>query len=226
MNRVRWLNAQWPSSIRAVGKMLIEMPFTDERMDGFAIERIRDDFIEGRYIEKYNYQEVISTPFGSEEVFDRIGYRTTEFTLFDSAPHIELRSYQRSIKELISRLLEACSFNLVVTPPTVNLIEWVSALQVAVDQDITVDSLQVSGVEIDDGVTGKILLKGVRDVREATDILLAGRKHVLEKVQVKFAGLNKTVAIQLSNNGTAKLPAVLPNDLLRHLRASFPRGDS
>ncbi|MCF5054048.1 hypothetical protein GIW50_07510 [Pseudomonas syringae] len=94
------------------------------------------------------------------------------------------------------------------------------------DQDITVDSLQVSGVEIDDGVTGKILLKGVRDVREATDILLAGRKHVLEKVQVKFAGLNKTVAIQLSNNGTAKLPAVLPNDLLRHLRVSFPRGDS
>ena len=202
------------------------MPFTDERMDGFAIERIRDEFIEGRYIEKYNYQEVISTPFGSEEVLDRIGYRTTEFTFFDSPPHIELRNYQRSLKELISRLLEACSFNLVVTPPTVNLIEWVSALQVAVDQEITVDSLQVSGVEIDEGVTGKILLKGVRDVREATDVLLAGRKHALEKVQVKFTDFNKTVAIQLSNKGTAKLPAVLPNDLLRHLRVSFPRGVS
>lgn len=226
MNRVRWLNAQWPSSIRTVGKKLIDMPFTEERTDGFAIERIRDDFIEGRYIEKYNYQEVISTPFGSEEVLDRIGYRTTEFTLFDSPPHIELRNYQRSLKELISRLLEACSFNLVVTPPAVNLIEWVSALQDAVDQEITVDSLQVSGVEIDEGVTGKILLKGVKDVREATDILLAGRKHVLEKVQVKFTDLNKTVAIQLSNKGTATLPAVLPSDLLRHLRVSFPRGIS
>lgn len=195
-------------------------------MDGFAIERIRDDFIEGRYIEKYNYQEVISTPFGSEEVRDRIGYRTTEFTLFDSPPHIELRNYQRSLKELISRLLEACNFNLVVTPPTVNLIEWVLAMQDAVDQEITVDSLQVSGVEIDEGVTGKILLKGVKDVREATDILLAGRKHVLEKVQVKFTDVNKTVAIQLSNKGTANLPAVLPSDLLRHLRVSFPRGIS
>jgi hypothetical protein len=224
MNRVRWLDAQWPSPIRTVGKKLLDMPFTEERMDGFAIERIRDDYIEGRYIEKYNYQEVISTPFGGEEVLDRIGYRTTEFTLFDSPPHIELRNYQRSIKELISRLLEACSFNLVVTPPTINLIEWVSALQDAVDQEVTVDSLQVSNVEIDEGVAGKILLKGAKDVREAADALLAGRKHVLEKVQVKFTDLNKIVTIQLSNNGTAKLPAVMPSDLLRHLRESFSRG--
>lgn len=200
------------------------MPFAEERVDGFAIERIRDDFIEGRYIEKYNYQEVISTPFGSEEVRDRIGYRTTEFTLFDSPPHIELRNYQRSLKELISRLLEACNFNLVVTPPTVNLIEWVLALQDAVDQGVTVDSLQVSGVKIDEGVTGKILLKGIKDVREAADILLAGRKHVLEKVQVKFTDFNKTICIQLSNKGTANFPAVVPSDLLRHLRASLPRG--
>ena len=199
------------------------MPFTEESMDGFVIERIRDDFIEGRYIEKYNYQEVISTPFGSEEVLDRIGYRTTEFTLFNSPPHIELRNYQRSLKELISRLLEACSFNLVVAPPTVNLIEWVSALQDNLDQEVTVNSLQVSDVEIGEGVTGKILLKGVKDVREATDLLLSGRKHVLEKVQVKFADQHKTVAIQLSSSGTAKLPAVLPSDLLRQLRVSFPR---
>lgn len=141
-------------------------------------------------------------------------------------PHIELRNYQRSLKELISRLLEACNFNLVVTPPTVNLIEWVSALQDAVDKEIMVDSLQVSGVEIDYGVTGKILLKGVKDVREATNTLLAGRKHELEKVQIKFTELNKTIAIQLSNKGTAKLPAVLPDDLLRQLRVSFPRRDN
>jgi len=211
-------------SIRAVGKKLNEMPFTDENMDGFLIERVREDFVEGRYIEKYSYQEVISTPFGGEEVFDRIGYRTTEFTLFDSPPHIELRNYQRSLKALISRLLEACNFNLVVTPPTVDLIEWVSALQIAVAQKITVDSLQVSAVEIEEGVTGKILLKGVKDVREAASILLSGRRHVLEKVQVKFADINKTGTIQLSDNGTAKLLGVLSNDLLVHLRVSFPRG--
>ncbi|MHB0842922.1 hypothetical protein ACYCGP_08780 [Stutzerimonas nitrititolerans] len=222
MNRVRWLNAQWPSSVRAVGKKLVDMPFSEERMDGFSIERIRDDYVEGRYIEKYSYQEVISTPFGSEEFIDRVGYRTTEFTLFDSAPHIELRNYQRSIKEFISRLLEACNFKLVVTPPTIDLIEWLSALQAVVDKEIIVDSLQVSGVEIAEGVTGKILLKGIKDVRAASDILLAGRKHMLEKVQVKLTEHDRSISIQLNNKGTAKLPAALPNETLSQLRSSFP----
>ena len=53
MNRVRWLNAQWPSSMRTIGNKLKAMPFSEDSMDGFAIERVRDDFIEGRYIEKY-----------------------------------------------------------------------------------------------------------------------------------------------------------------------------
>ncbi|MGE6323351.1 hypothetical protein ACQKEF_24360 [Pseudomonas oryzihabitans] len=223
MNRVRWLDAQWPSSIRTIGKKLVNMPFTEESLDGFVVERIRDDFIEGRYIERYDYQEVISTPFGGEEVLDRVEYRTTEFTLFDSSPHIELRRYQRSLKGLISRLLEACNFNLAVSPPKVDLIEWVSALQGNLNQQVTVNSLQVSDVEIGEGVTGKILLKGVKDVREAADLLLSERKHVLEKVQVKFSDQHKTVAIQLSSNGTANLPTVLPTDLLRQLRMSFPR---
>lgn len=223
MNRVRWLDAQWPSSIRTIGKKLVNIPFTEESLDGFVVERIRDDFIEGRYIERYDYQEVISTPFGSEEVLDRVEYRTTQFTLFDSCPHIELRGYQRSLKGLISRLLEACNFNLAVSPPKVDLIEWVSALQGNLNQQVTVNSLQVSDVEIGEGVTGKILLKGVKDVREAADLLLSERKHVLEKVQVKFSDQHKTVAIQLSSNGTANLPAVLPTDLLRQLRMSFPR---
>lgn len=222
MNRVRWLGAQWPFPIRTIGKRLVEMPFTNEKMDGFSIERIREDFIEGRYIEKYNYQEVISTPFGDEEVIERFGYRTTEFSLFDSSPHIELRNSQRSIKELISRLLEACNFDLVVVPLTVSLADWVSNLQVELDRKITVDSLQVSGVEIGEGVVGKVLLKGIKDVREAAETLLAGRKHELEKVQIKFPDSEKTVAIQLSNKGTATIPSMLSADVLRHLRSSLP----
>ncbi len=222
MNRVRWLDAQWPLSMRVIGKKLIDMPFTEESMDGFVIERIRDDFIEGRFIEKYSYQEVISTPFGREEVLDRIGYRTTEFTLFDSSPHIELRNYQRNLKEFINRLLQVCSFNLVVTSPAVNLLEWITSLQDVLDRQLTVDSLQVSGVEMDKNIVGKVLLKGGVDVRQSMRDLLAGRKYILEKVQVKFVGLDRVVAIQLSNNGTAKLPSGPSSDLLRQLREAFP----
>ncbi|MCZ2895698.1 hypothetical protein MTR01_16880 [Burkholderia thailandensis] len=224
MNRVRWLNAQWPSTMRTIGNKLKAMPFTEESMDGFVIERIRDDFIEGRFIEKYAYQEIIADPFGTEEVIERTGYRSTEFTLFSQFPYIELRNGQRSIKEFVNRLLQACNFSLVVSPVTVNLMDWVVSFQKTSGQRILVDSVQVSGVALEEGITGKILLKGDRDVREAIDNIVGGKRYTLEKVQVKLDGVGKNLAIHLANNGTAKIPPDHTSELLPLLRQSFPKG--
>lgn len=224
MNRVRWLNAQWPSTIRTIGNKLKTMPFTEESMDGFFIERIRDDFIEGRFIEKYAYQEIIADPFGTEEVIERTGYRSTEFTLFSQFPYIELRNGQRSTKEFVNRLLQACNFSLVVSPVTVNLMDWVASFQKTAGQQILVDSVQVSGVALEEGITGKILLKGDRDVREAIDNIVGGKRYTLEKVQVKLDGGGKNLAIHLANNGTAKIPPDHTSELLPLLRRSFPKG--
>ncbi|WP_157378876.1 hypothetical protein [Burkholderia ubonensis] len=224
MNRVRWLNAQWPSAMRTIGSKLKTMPFTEESMDGFVIERIRDDFIEGRFIEKYAYQEIVADPFGTEEVIERTGYRSTDFTLFSQFPYIELRNGQRSIKEFVNRLLQACNFTLVVSPVTVNLMDWVSSFQRTAGHRILVDSVQVSGVALEEGITGKILLKGDRDVREAIDNIVGGKRYTLEKVQIKIDGVGKNLAIHLANNGTAKIPPDHTSELLPLLRQSFPKG--
>ena len=224
MNRVRWLNAQWPSSMRAIGNKLKALPFSEDSMDGFAIERVRDDFIEGRYIEKYIYQEVNSDPFGKEEVIERTGYRSTDFTLFAQFPYVELRNGQRSIKEFVNKLLQACNFTLVVSPITVSLLDWVASFQKITGQKIVVDSLQVSGVALGEGITGKILLKGDKDVREAIDNIVGGKKYTLEKVQVKMTSGGKSLSVHLANNGTAKIPPDHISDLLPVLRQSFPKG--
>lgn len=222
MKRVRWLNARWPSSMRTIGNKLKAMPFTEESMDGFAVERVRDDFIEGRFIEKFIYQEVIADPFGKEEVIERTGYRSTDFTLFSLFPYIELRNGQRSIKEFVNGLLQACNFNLVVSPITANLLDWVTSFQNSLGQKIMVDSLQVSGVELEEGITGKILLKGNKDVREAIDNIVEGKRYILEKVQVKLNVSGKNISIHLANNGTAKTPPDYTSDLLPLLRQSLP----
>lgn len=224
MNRVRWLTAQWPLSMRMIGEKLKIMHFTEENMDGFALERVRDEFIEGRFIEKFIYQEVIADPFGKEEKFERVGYRSTEFTLFSHFPYIELRNSQRSIKEFVNRLLQACDFNLVVSPISVDLPDWVNCFQKSLGQKILVDSLQVSGVEFEEGITGKILLKGTRDVREAIDGIVGGKRYTLEKVQVKLTDSGKSISIHLANNGAAKIPAAHTANILPVLRQAFPNG--
>lgn len=210
--------------MRTIGSKLKAMPFSEDSMDGFAIERVRDDFIEGRYIEKYTYQELNSDPFGKEEVIERIGYRSTGFTLFAQFPYIELRDGQRSIKEFVNKLLQACNFNLVVSPITASLLDWVTSFQKITGQKIMVDSLQVSGVALEDGISGKILLKGDRDVREAIDNIVGGKKYILEKVQVKMILGGKSLSVHLANNGTAKIPPDYILDLLPVLRQSLPKG--
>lgn len=223
MNRVRWLNAEWPFAMRTIGAKLKAMPFTEDGMDGFAIERVRDDFIEGRFIEKYIYQEVITNPFGEGEVIERTSYRSTDFTLFTDFPCIEIRNGQRSIKEFVNSLLQACNFTLVVSPVTVNLLDWVASFHNAVGRKIVVDSVQVSGVALEEGITGKILLKGDRDVREAIDSIVGGKRYKLEKVQLKLVSSSKSISIHLASNGTAKIPDNHESDLLPLLRQALPK---
>jgi hypothetical protein len=222
MKRVRWLSARWPVSMRTLGAKMKAQLFTAESFDGFVIERIRDNFIEAHFVEKLTYQEITTDPFGKEEILDRVVYRDVDFTLFSDYPHIELRGSQRSTKEFVSKLLEICNFSLVISPVSINLLDWVQAIQVGTRQQLTIDSLQISGLEIEEGVTAKVLLKGTRDVRQALDHLSVNRNFALEKVQVKLTVDNQVVPIHLTSMGSVKVQIDYFNDLVPILRGSLP----
>ena len=223
MNRIKWLAAEWPAAMRTIGAKLKTISFVEDSLDGFFVERIRDDYVQGRYIEKFAYREVITDPFGNETVVDRTAYSSTDFTLFAHFPHIELLNPQRNTKGLVNRLLEVCNFKLVVSPIEADLLRWVATAQRALSQKVRVDSLQVSDVELQDGVSAKMLLKGDRDVRAAVDDIVCGRRYTLDKVQMKLNAAGKSVTVHIARNGTAKIPPDNTSELRVVLRASLPR---
>lgn len=211
--------------MRKLGSRLKEMPFSDEATDGFVIERIRDDFIEGRYIEKSNLREVVIDPFGREGVQERVTYHTTHFTLFSQYPFIELRNSQRSIKEFLGRLLEACNFTLIVRPIRVELLAWAENFQKLIDYQILVDSIQVSGVKLDEGITGKILIKGEKDVRFAIIDILKEKKYSIDRLQLRINLSGRNVGIQLGSNGSIKIPSDFTLQFTPLLRTSLPQSN-
>lgn len=115
-----------------------------------------------------------------------------------------------------------CNFDLVVSPVTVNLLDWAFTFQVSLGTKITVDSLQISGVELEPRITGKILLKGDKDVLEAVDHIVGGKTYVLEKIQMKLDMGSQRVTVHLANNGSAKVPPDHTSDLLPMLRKAIP----
>lgn len=221
MKRVRWLKAQWPVTIRVLAAKMKTQLFTPDSFDGFVIERVRDDSIEAHYIEKLNYKEIVIDPFGKEESFDRITYRRIDFTFFSEFPNIELRDAHRSTREFISKVLELCNFSVAVEPVTVDLLQWVETLQEQVGKKVTVDSLQVSGLEFEPAISAKILLKGEKDVREALKHLVDKRKFTLEKIQVKVPTGQSVFPIHMSNSGIARIPKEHLNDYVRIVRESL-----
>lgn len=222
MKRVRWFAARWPVSLRTLGARMKAHPFTMESFDGFVIERIRDSSIEARFIEKLAYRETLIDPFGKEEVIDRVAYRDVEFTLFADFPNIELRNSHRSTKEFVSKLLELCNFSLTITPVSVNLLDWIQAIQGQTQYKLLVDSLQISGLELEEGVSATVLLRGNKDVREAMRHLTVRKKFTLDKVLVKISMGTETVPVHLTNAGSVKIPVEHFDDLAPVLRGTLP----
>ena len=222
MNRVRWLSATWPVSMRTLGTRMKGCPFTPDSFDGFVVERIRDHSIEARFIEKITYSEVTIDPFGNEETFQRTAYRSVNFTLSSEFPHIEIKDSPKSTKDFVNKLLELCNFSLAVTPISVNLFDWVNEFQKSIARTVIVDSIQLSDLELAEGVSAKVLLKGGRDVRDAVFHLAQKKKYHLDKLQVKVKIDEKYASIHLSNAGAATIPSDLFEELLPLLRASLP----
>jgi hypothetical protein len=222
MRRIRWLGAKLPGFLTTIGSKMKANPFTQESYDGFIVERVRDTFIEARYIQKLSYQETITDPFGNNEVFDRVEYRQVAFNLFADFPNIELLDAPRSIHSYISKLLELSNFSLSVNYLQVNLLDWVKLFQGQLEKTIVINSIQIAGLEVEQGISAKVLLRGDRDVRIALGQFAKDRQYILEKLQLKVQFDRDIVPIHLTNNGTAKIPEDFLDDFLPMLRISLP----
>lgn len=223
MTRYRWLKAEWPMTTRALAKRMRQQEFSEGRASGFILDRVRDDALEARFVERYEYTETVSDPYGKQLTYDRLEFRQTAFRATPAWPGIELLDAPRSTQSLVSSLLEACNFELSISPIDVDVMEWASELQHALGADALIDSIQIAALVVADGVKGKVLLKGDKDVRTAYNDLVRGRKHLLERLQMRLFFQGTRCTVSLSNVAGAKVDGSdTPSALVQQLRAALP----
>ncbi|AYR21321.1 hypothetical protein [Alcaligenes faecalis] len=204
MNGARWAAAELPVSIRTLGARLKSLPFTTASLDGFSVDRVRDDFLDATYIEKITTQDVVTDPFGGEELIERISYKRSPFSLYSDFPNLEIKSVDRSNRDLINKLLEICNFKLSLAAPDINPIKWIECLNHSLDEPAIIESLQISDLDVMPGVTAKALLRGTKDVRVALDHLTQKKRYSLDRIQAKISIDSRRTTIQLSSKGSAK----------------------
>lgn len=223
MTRILWLDAQWGVPIWTIAQKMKDNMFTRESHDGFIVNRVRDSFVEAKYIEKYIYQETLIDPFGNEETYDRTIYKQVNSTLFVDFPHIELRNPPRTLNPYISRLLEINNFSLTIDPIHIDILDWVDSIKDKISENIIIDSIQINRLEIDKGISAKVLLKGEKDITETFELFTSGKQYVLEKLQFKIPFNGRVGTVHLSNNASDKIPEFLQDVILPIIRSSLPQ---
>lgn len=221
MKRYRWLNAQWPISMRVLANRLKLKAFEEEQPEGFVLDRVRDNFLEARFVERIEYDDLVVDPFGKELRFHRVVFRKCEFRASVVGPGLELIDAPRSVQTMVSRLAEASSFSLAISPISVNVLSWAQRLQTGLNAIATVDSIQIGAVELSKGVMAKAVIRGSSDVLAAANKLVDGKRHIIEKVQLRLAG-TKRVAVLLTNSGVARFDSEPSDDLLLAVRSALP----
>ena len=221
MKRYRWLKARWPISMRVLAKQLRAKEFDGIQVEGFVLDRVRDDFIDARFVEKVEYDDIVTDPFGVESSFHRVEYRKCEFKAMLDGPGLELVDAPRTVQTMVSRLAEATDFALAISPLSVDVLAWATAVQHRLNVAGVVDSLQVGAVELSQGVQAKAVVKGVGDVLAATQALVHGKQHVIEKVQIRFSG-SKRITLLLTKSGVARFDHDPSEELLTIVRSSLP----
>lgn len=221
MKRYRWLKARWPVSMRVLAKRLRVKAFDSELLEGFVLDRVRDDFLDARFVEKIEYDDTVTDPFGVEASFHRVEYRSCEFKAAVTGPGLELVDAPRGVQTMISRLAEANDFAMAISPLSVNVLDWANEVQQRLKEVGIVDSLQLGAMELASNVQAKAVIKGSGDVLGATQALVLGKKHVVEKVQIRFMRPTR-LTVLLTNNGLARFDQEPSEDLLSIVRASLP----
>jgi hypothetical protein len=221
VKRYRWLKARWPVSMRVLAQRLRVKAFDGGQAEGFVLDRVRDDSLDARFVQKIAYEDTVTDPFGVEAIFHRVEYRSCEFKATVTGPGLELVDSPRGVQTMISRLAEANDFAFAISPLSVNVLDWASEVQQRLNEVGIVDSLQLGAMELAANVQAKAIIKGSVDVLGATQALVFGKKHVVEKVQIRFIR-PKRMTVLLTNNGVARFDHEPSEDLLSIVRASLP----
>lgn len=185
LTRFQWLLSS-PISRSLISRLADQMaqhPFTLAANWGFSIEERRATTLEGRFIEKTEYQERVTDPFGEIAYVSRVRYETVNFTLRTSSPELEVRNSPASLKSFVSQLTALLDFELSLRKPELSLQSLVGHLPPKLD-NFKLIGATVSGLDYKEGVIGTLHLAGAKDIRKV--LTEAVQKKQCRITKIKF----------------------------------------
>lgn len=185
--RMRVLN--WSADAALFGHLtdgMLRDRYDGEKGLGFLIDFRSEALVEGRFVLRRQYTDVVATPVGTEESYDRVEYETTQFQASPDALGLCLINPPRSTSAFTMRLAGLASDRLTVEESNVRLDKLQNHLESLLGP-ATVRSVRLSGVALDDQVTVTVTASGQNRVVESATSLVGGRAYRLDRISLGFS---------------------------------------
>ncbi len=220
MTRCAWFIARWPFSMRELGGRLRAKQFAPEEAEGFFVERVRENEVSATYVRRIVDDSPRLDPFGQPMGGTEISYQRVNFVARSGAVGLELLNPPRGNQRFVSKLLEVCNFNLTIAPIRVDVDEWALAISKVLNVKAHADLAQYGSIDLGNGATARILVRGNGEVRDSAKPLLT-LPSTVEKVQLRLGGSWAGSSIGLSRNGAAIVRAKEKAPLVEAVRATL-----
>lgn len=204
--RVRWFLLSplaRPTLLRLVEGMRNE-EFSEDSTSGFIIEMARTQFVEARYVERFERVEQVVDPFGGDQEFHVTEYHQTSFRISIEPPQLEIYDGPRSVSPTLNRITALLGLECTVQPVNADITKWMRCLQPELD-DIRVTTAYISRLSLSDSVSAKIVIKGTEDVRKYAKEMVSGKPFHFERLEVSANYQEENVRFVLRETGGATI---------------------
>lgn len=206
--------------MRELAKRFGNETFREGASSGFLIDRVRDDRIEGRFVERFELNDQTTTPFGESVSFERVEFRQLHFSVTSTEPGLEITGSTAGVSRLVNKLAQLCDYRLAISNLQIEVFGWLARFQDLSQYEGYVEILQVGQFNLGGTVSARAIVKGKEDVRAAVQKLTAGHQSVIEKLQFR-PSQTQQCSIVFTHLGSAVVRCKDDTDIVRHLREAL-----
>ena len=197
----RWFKAVWPGSIWDLAEKIKTHPYDGSGDEGFLLDRVRNQSLEARFVERRTYDKCVIDPLGSEMVNAQIEFNQFLFRAYGEYPQLELMGPPKDSQAFVTRFAEINGFEVSLLPITVDVLRWSAAIENLCGTEFAIKSLSITDLHIKAGVRGAVTLKGTENIANAL-VMLRGKERLISKIEM--LSVDKDVfRLVLSRSGVA-----------------------
>jgi hypothetical protein len=222
---LKFFKALFEHSIDEIYFVLNENLYNEENKKGFFVDKFIKDEIEGRFIYKKDFTELIKDPFGNDIKNNYIVYEIYNFLIDKKNNLLILFDSPRYMNVFLSSLNILFEYKITIEQLDIELSSFISFLSKEYE-NLDVVFLEIDGIFFSPLTSGRIIISGNENIMQyIEDATYHNSNYQIRKVIIKTLLGNKEIKIEITYKGifksSKKYTTVVKENIVKIVRKYF-----